>query len=495
MAFTYYDNNDYTVWLLDKPHALTQTTQQAVIAQDSTPKGVDSAQTSISRSVYSNRPSSGAQQDTTGASNVAALLADPNTGLPDTLTFKKYPYSIRFTPDYVLGGSIGVAGGGGYGTTFGGGTTLVFSDLTGDHELAVGAGVYGRLADASLLVGYGDFSHRLQYSAGAAQDVAYINTGAQQIPLAVSDPNIAGVRDQYIFTRYELRTAAVTGAYPLNRFTRFELGASINFIGRDSVAQNYDLYYDNSGNFLGENVNFQTLRSLPTLHYVAPILAFVSDNTLTGVTGPIDGRRMRFSVSPAFGNIRWTEYGADYRRYDPVIFNTLTFSTRLFADFTAGRDENLFPKYIGTPDFVRGYDQSSFYSGYSCDSFLGTVNTLGRACSTVQLVGTRVAVVNEELRFPIIRRFDFGSLPVGLPPVDGQIFYDAGLAWSAGQSVSLTKPANYDYTIQRYVLRSYGFGFRVNLFNLAILRWDLAKPLDRPDNNKWNWTFSLGPSF
>ena len=78
--------------------------------------------------------------------------------------------------------------------------------------------------------------------------------------------------------------------------------------------------------------------------------------------------------------------------------------------------------------------------------------------------------------------------------MDGLFFYDAGIAWSAGQSISLAKPANYNYQVQRFVMRSYGFGLRVNLFNLAILRWDLAKPLDR-DNTKWNWTFSLGPSF
>jgi len=33
----------------------------------------------------------------------------------------------------------------------------------------------------------------------------------------------------------------------------------------------------------------------------------------------------------------------------------------------------------------------------------------------------------------------------------------------------------------------------VNLFNLAILRWDYAIPLDA--ERKANWTFSLGASF
>jgi hypothetical protein len=352
----------------------------------------------------------------------------------------------------------------------------------------VGAGVYGRLRDFSLLVGYADLSHRFQYSTSGSRDVAYINTDARQISPGNNDQ--WGVRYQYEYTRYVLHTAGASAEYPLNRFTRFELGAQLNSIGRSVVDENYDIYNDGFIDY-----NEQTVQKLSTLTYVSPLLAFVSDNTLFGLTGPIDGRRFRFSASPALGNIKWTEYLADYRRYDPIIFNTLTFSTRIFADATIGRDENLFPKYIGTPDFVRGYDQSSFYNGFSCGNFLNTSDINSQQCAATALIGTRVAVFNEELRFPIIRRFDLGSLPVGLPPVDGLFFYDAGLAWNRGQKVTVGKPDNYNVAVDRYVMRSYGFGLRVNLFNIAILRWDMARPLDRDTDKKFKWTFSIGPSF
>jgi len=109
------------------------------------------------------------------------------------------------------------------------------------------------------------------------------------------------------------------------------------------------------------------------------------------------------------------------------------------------------------------------------------------------LAGSRVAVANAELRFPIIRRFDVGST-FGLPPLDGLIFYDAGLAWSRGQTPHLGRaPENNDPTINRYPLTSWGGGLRVNLFNLAILRWDYARPLS--GGRKPNWTFSLGASY
>ena len=112
----------------------------------------------------------------------------------------------------------------------------------------------------------------------------------------------------------------------------------------------------------------------------------------------------------------------------------------------------------------------------------------------MQLIGSRIAVANAELRFPLLRRVDLGILPISLPPVDGLFFYDAGVAWSGGQQVSLTAPQNYDFTKQRFALRSYGYGVRVNLFNFAILRWDYAWPRDGFSRKPY-WVFSIGPNF
>ena len=84
--------------------------------------------------------------------------------------------------------------------------------------------------------------------------------------------------------------------------------------------------------------------------------------------------------------------------------------------------------------------------------------------------------------------------PGPLPTIDGALFYDAGLAWSGGQTVYGSRPANYDLTTQRYPLQSYGIGLRMNLFNYAILRWDYAIPLSEA-NARGFWAWSLWPSF
>jgi len=50
---------------------------------------------------------------------------------------------------------------------------------------------------------------------------------------------------------------------------------------------------------------------------------------------------------------------------------------------------------------VRGYDRENFYQ-YSCGAF-GTVTS---NCNATSLLGSRVAVFNAELRFPVVRSLE-----------------------------------------------------------------------------------------
>jgi len=298
------------------------------------------------------------------------------------------------------------------------------------------------------------------------------------------NPNVVTFTTTYL--RYVIRNVFLTTQYPFSRFSRFETGLQFNSIaeGLVDVVQDCSI----SAGYCTD-LQFRDREGLPTLNYTTPTIAFVSDNSLFGLTGPVMGRRMRFSISQSLGNVNFTEYSADYRRYDPIIFNTLTFATRFMSSIAVGRDESFFPKYIGRPDFVRGYDRANFqYS--DCTAVIGGGQ---QVCDQAQLAGSRVVVANAELRFPIIRRFDIGS-SFGLPPVDGLFFYDAGLAWSKRQTPHLGKaPDGVDTVRDRYPLTSWGAGLRVNLFNLAILRWDYARPMST--DRKPNWTFSLGASY
>jgi outer membrane protein assembly factor BamA len=108
-------------------------------------------------------------------------------------------------------------------------------------------------------------------------------------------------------------------------------------------------------------------------------------------------------------------------------------------------------------------------------------------------VGTSFAVLNAELRFPILN--PSMGMPIGFPPIEGALFYDAAVAWTSQSQVALrARREGETVTGTRVPLRSLGASIRVNMLGLLILRFDYAKPLARPGTNAF-WTISLGPTF
>jgi Tol biopolymer transport system component len=462
LAFTYYDNSEYTIWTLNNPRALRKAPYREPpppLVFVPPPPSADSATKTVS---------------------VVALLDSVDLGLPDTTRFRINPYRVRFQPDYAARPSIAYTPDA-FGRSVFGGTTLVMSDMLGNNHVAVSAEINGRMSEARAFLGYTNLSNRWQYSTGLSQAPYYFLSSDS----LSNTPNPGVALENQEITTYVTRQAFGVTAYPLNRFTRFEFGAGFNNIDRSRWFVTRKVFNGSSAS--GYSVD-STGRD-PSLNYIDGQIAVVSDNTLFGYTGPVMGRRFRLQVSPVVGSYNWVQYLADYRRYDPIIFNYLTLATRLYTDLSVGHDETAFPKYIARPDFVRGYDRNSTF--YLSCPVIGANPT---NCSAVQLLGSRVAVANAELRFPLIRRVELGFLPVDLPPLDGLFFYDVGLAWSQGQIVYGTRPGDYDVAKQRYPLRSYGFGLRLNLFNYAIVRWDYAIPVDQI-GRKGVWTWSLWPSF
>jgi len=356
--------------------------------------------------------------------------------------------------------------------------------MLGNNRLALAGQVNGRLSEAYFYGAYMNMASRLQYMTGVSQTPYFFLNGYSEDPLG--DGTARTIQTLEI-ARFIFRQGFAIALRPSNRFTRWEYGLNANNVSRSVafVKRGIDYTAGYATDFITDSVS-----NLGSLSYVGPYAAYVSDNTLFGYTGAISGRRYRFQVEPQIGGLKWTEYTGDYRRYVPILFNYLTFAFRAQSSVAIGRDEKVVSlKYIGRPDFVRGYDREQYYS-----QFCGGVVGDNSSCSATELLGSRVAFFNAELRFPLVRRFDLGLIPISLPPVDGLFFYDAGAAWSKDQSLSLTKPDNYNQDVQRYFLRSYGAGIRLNLFGFALLRWDYAIPLDRP-NRKGYWMWTLGQSF
>lgn len=503
LAFVYYEKTDHAIWKIKNPRSLKKAPFRAstVIAQQAEgalpPAAIGGERPAVradttvpltratvrdtadARQSYF-RPSSGTpariSKELPGSAlaqlseqvSVAALMDSFDFHLPDTTQFREYRYKARLTPEYIAQPSIGYqTNGWGQGTY--GGTTIVLSDLLGNRQLAISGSINGTLGDAQVFTGYTSLGRRLQYTTGVMQQPVYLLSGYQQYP--------AEQQGQYYqlqeMARLVLRQAFLAGLYPLNRFTRFEIGGRFQNIDQQAVPYTRLVDYNTGYATYWERGNTHNVVSANT---VSPFLAWVTDNSLFGYTGPISGHRARLSVEPTFGSWQYTDFLVDARSYIPILFNYVTLATRFSSSISAGRDEMRLPKWIGRPDYIRGYNRE----GFAYMSCTGLPSDDTSACNAVELIGSRVAYANAELRYPIIRRYGARtSLLGGLPPIDGLFFYDAGVAWTKGQTVVMSEPANYDFTKERMLLRSYGFGFRMNLFNIAIIRWDWAKPVSR----------------
>jgi Tol biopolymer transport system component len=408
------------------------------------------------------------------AVTVAALLDSASLALPDTSTFRVYDYKAGLRPEAVSQPTIGYAQDN-FNRGIVGGTTVIFSDLLGNRRLALAGAVNGRLSEAQVYAAYANYAHRLQYVLGVSQMPYYYQGGGYT--LIPTGPN--ELRETRSIFRLISREAFAVGMRPKDRFTRYEFGARMVSYAQDEMK--FSRFIDPNTGYPLSDFFYDPIEKLPSVNIAAPFGAYVSDNALMGYTSPILGRRYRVQVSPYFGTWNFVEYLADYRRYDPILFNVLTVATRFTGIASVGKDEgNIPPNYL-RPEFIRGYD-NEFYRNSACS----TVDEA--ACvSSSELVGTRVAFANAELRFPVIRRFDLGILPISLPPVDGHIFYDAGIAWTRGQDASFSTAQSADPNT-RTLLTSWGAGFRLNLFGYAILRMDYAIPLATPDHRgRWSW--------
>ncbi len=411
--------------------------------------------------------------------SVRAMLDSATLALPDPNTFTDEPYKAKLSAEAVQRPQIGYAQNS-YNNGVYGGTAILWGDLLGNRQLITAAAINGTLEDAQVFVDYVSLSQRLSWSAGLQMQPYYFLAGANENNVGGNNFQISEEIDRYV-----VRSAFFSSIYPKNRFDRFEVGAS--FTNIDKSAEFISSVTDIVSGY-GTGYYVDSIKGLGSYDYASPYVAYVSDNALWGVTGPIYGHRYRLQVGTNVGSLSWMSYMADLRRYDAIIFSYLTLATRLYANINVGNGETLFPQYIGQPGYIRGYDREAYLSS-NC-GVTGTSST----CSAAQLLGSRVALGSAELRFPVVHRWNLGFLPMSLPPVDGLFFYDAGMAWTGGQSVTLGKPANYDPSTMRYPLRSYGYGVRVNVFNIAILAFDYSIPLDS-FNKQGYWWWSIGQSF
>jgi hypothetical protein len=442
------------------------------------------ASASVYRSPTGFRASSSAQTvDSSGPAPLSVKgLIDSATALPDTSEFTFKPYHTRYTPDYVARPTVGYERDN-FGRGFFGGTAISLSDILGNHTMVFSGAVNGRLAEAQVLAAYINQAHRLNWAIAGSQQPLYF-----YLPTTVQ----SSTSGNYILTpqieRFVIRDAFAQGFYPFNRFTRVELGLHLASISQAILQQQY--YFQSGYGLVG--ISDPITVDGPTISYYGPQIALVHDNSLFGYVGPFAGARSRFEISPNWGSWRFTAATVDWRRYFFARPFTLAIRGLFFGRF--GRDGDLFPQFLGSTELVRGYTAGSLINNECLTQPTSTVGQTG--CPALdQLIGSRLAVANVELRFPLTRSLVLGFLPVGLPPIEGALFYDMGLAWSSNSAIVWDRAANQqDLEKFRAPVKSWGGSIRVNVLGFVVLRMDITKPLSRARDSAY-WTVSVGPTF
>jgi len=101
------------------------------------------------------------------------------------------------------------------------------------------------------------------------------------------------------------------------------------------------------------------------------------------------------------------------------------------------------------------------------------------------LLGSRLAVGNLELRLPLLRPFGLSRAMYGPIPAEVAAFVDGGVAWrgSPGLRRGPGAPA-----------WSAGITLRTNLMGFGVGQLDIARPFSRPDEG-WVVQFNLSPAF
>jgi hypothetical protein len=412
---------------------------------------------------------------------VKQLLDSSALALPDTTAFAFQPYRAKLAPDFIAQPSIGYTRDN-FGQGFYGGAAIQLSDLLGNRRLLLAAQINGRIDEAQALFAYGNQARRTNWISGYEQYPLFFYTGS-----AFVDDGGALPANIVTYTRYVTRRFFVEAQFPFNRFQRLELGvrpSSVN-IAEQTVVTSFDPI---SGGIIGQDV---ITRSLGTDFYVQPSVALVFDNSVTFWVGPLMGRRHRFEYAPAFGEVQFHQFLADVRRYDNL-FGPFTLATRAMFYGRFGEDEADFRVSISNPDFLRGYTVGSLQDWECLTDFSGQLS----GCAALdQLIGTRFGLFNAELRFPLFRALGLGFLPIWLPPVEGAVFFDAGIAWERGMELTWSRNLTDNPAVVRQPLTSWGFSIRANLLGFAVFRFDYTNPLTRPDVVPWYWTVSLGPTF
>ena len=401
---------------------------------------------------------------------------------------RNIPYRPKFQLDYLANsGGVGVSTSR-FGTGMQGGVMGMFSDIVGQNQIVANLAINGEIQDFGGMAAYINQASRINWG-GAISHIPYI-TGFLTQDRVTREGQEYYVEQTNIMRTFEDQIQ-LFGAYPFNKAHRFEVGGAVSrYSYRVDRFSNY--YFLNGNTILGyagserEKLNKDEITSslgqpLQSFSIFQTNAYFVGDNSIFGVTAPLDGFRYRVGAEKYYGDFNFVSVAADLRKYFRI--KPVTIALRSYNYLRLGRDgENLFPLFAGYNYLIRGYEPNSFYNNQSFNSSTIDIN---------QLSGSKLAVFNFEVRLPFTGPKKLAQIPSNFLFTDLNLFFDAAVAWTEDTEVVFksqpsatrigTYPNGQQYLIERVPVFSAGVSVRVNLFGAMILEPYYAFPFTRKD--------------
>lgn len=450
---------------------------------------------------------------------VGSYLSDPLTGLPENPDYDIKDYGAKLRLDYVAPPSVGVSVGGPFGGGAYGGVGFFFSDMLGNHNLAVIAQANGTFKDIGGQVSYLNRKNRFNYG-GALGHIpllyGYITQGFE--PVFDDGGQVIGGYPTYdqVFRRIYIDQADFIGSYPLSTTRRIELNGGFVRYAEDIEIRRY--IQGIGGISSGERINLDELEGDP-LYFFQAGASLIGDNSSFGFTSPVRGGRFRLQASPYVGTENYVRLLGDYRRY--FLTSPVTFAIRGLhvgnygasegqsSSQTSSLDANIFTRqYLGYANylgFVRGYSFNSLEPN-ECTQMID-----GSCAETSRLYGTRIALASAEVRLPLLGGSGFGLINFPYLPTELNLFFDAGLAWNSTDNFFDLLKFDRDgitdasFTLEdgstvqgrvaeRIPVFSTGVSTRFNLFGYTVLEIFYAYPFQRPQKGA-HFGFQLIPGW